>query len=137
MDINNVRDGIVANAKTISGLNGLPFSPDDADEPLFWVGTGDIEFDKAMNSGQDHITFDCYLAVTKASDKDAHNLVNQYLAGSGSKSLRVALRTDRQLGSSAHDIRLVSARGPIPIDLGANRYLGAQLTVWVTGRGDA
>lgn len=137
MDINNVRAGIVANAKTISGLNGLPFPPDNGAEPLFWVGEGVHTYDTAMSSGQDQVTFECWVAVTKADDEAAHKLVNEYLAGSGSRSLRVALRSDRQLGNSASDIRLVSANGPMPVTLGGETLLGAQLTVWVTGRGDA
>lgn len=137
MDMNNVRAGIVTNAKTISGLNGLSFAPDDAAEPVFWVGSAEIEYDKAMGSGQDQAILDCWIAITKANDEAAHTAVNEYLAGSGSKSLRVALRNDRTLGNSASDIRLMSARGPIPVQLGGNTLLGAQLTVWVTGRGDA
>lgn len=137
MDMNNVRAGIATNARTIAGLNALPFSPDDAQEPVFWVGSAEIVYDQAMNKGLDVVTFTAYLAVTKAFDEAAQDMVNDYLNGSGSSSLREKLRTDRTLGGAASDIRLTNARGPIPVQLGANNYLGAVLTIWVVGRGDA
>lgn len=137
MDVNNVSAGIVTRAKTISGLNGLPFAPDNGEVPLFWVGLADITYDLAMSNGHDEMVFDCLLAVTAADDEAAHTAVRQYLAGSGSNSIRAAMRGDKTLGGAASDCRVVSARGPINVDLGGVRHLGAQFSIWVGGRGDA
>lgn len=137
MDMNNVAAGLAANAATITDLNTLPFPPDDGEEPLFWVGGAEVEFDTAMGRGQDQLTWTCYLIASKADDEAGQQLIRQYMSGSGARSIRAALRTDRQLGNSASDVRATSAVGPVPIDLGGNRYFGAQFTVQVIGRGDA
>lgn len=137
MDVTNVAAGIVTRAKTVSGLNGLPYSPDNGEVPLFWVGPAEITYDLAMSNGHDEMVFECWLAVTPADDEAAHAAVKAYLNGSGSTSIRAAMRGDRTLDGAAGDCRVVSARGPIPVDLGGVRHLGASFQIWVGGRGDA
>lgn len=137
MDLNAVADGLAANAATITDLNTLAFAPSDGAEPLFWVGTAEEEFDTAMGRGQDQLTWTCYLAITAADDEAAQRLVREYMAGSGTRSIRTALRTDRSLAGAASDVRAMNAVGPVPVDLGGRKLLGARFTVQVIGRGNA
>lgn len=137
MDVNNVSAGIADRAATIANLNTLPFSPDNGPEPLFWVGSAEITYDLAMANGHDEMVFDCWLAVTTADDEAAHTAVKEYLAGSGSRSIRAAMRGDKTLGGAVSDCRVTTARGPVPVDLGGQRHLGANFQIWVGGRGDA
>lgn len=137
MDLNAVAEGIAANIDTIDGLQALDYGPDDGVEPLFWVGGIEETFDTAMGRGQDDLTITCWLIVSRADDKSGQTKVREYMAGSGTKSIRTVLRTDKTLGGSASDCRVLSVRGPIAIELGSNRYIGAQFTIWVIGRGNA
>lgn len=137
MDLNNVATGIAANVATITDLNTLDFGPDDGEEPLFWVGSIEETFDTAMGRGQDELAVTCWLIVARADDQAGQKAVREYMSGSGSRSIRTAIRTDKTLGGSASDVRAVSARGPIPIELGANKFIGAQFTLQVIGRGNA
>lgn len=137
MDLTNVRAGICANVGAIPGLNTLPNPPDDGTEPLFWIGTAEVAYDQAMGGGLDVVTFDCFVIASRADDTAGAALINSYLAGSGTTSIREKVRTDRQLGGSAADVRLVTARGPVSIQLAGIDYIGAHLSIWVAGRGSA
>jgi hypothetical protein len=137
MDLNAVASGIAANVATITDLNTLDFGPDDGTDPLFWVGSIEEQFDTAMGRGQDELSVTCWLIASRADDESGQTEVRRYMSGSGTKSIRTAIRTDKTLGGSASDVRAVSARGPIPIELGSNRFIGAQFTLQVIGRGNA
>lgn len=137
MDLNAVAAGIATNIGTIEGLQALDYGPDDGVEPLFWVGGIEEQFDTAMGRGQDDLTITCWLIVSRADDENGQKQVREYMAGSGAKSIRTVLRTDKTLSGSASDCRVTSARGPISIELGSNRYIGAQFTIWAIGRGNA
>lgn len=137
MDLNAVAEGIADNIGTIDGLQALDYGPDDGVEPLFWVGGIEEQFDTAMGRGQDELSITCWLIVSRADDENGQKQVREYMAGSGTKSVRTVLCTDKTLGGAASDCRVTFARGPIPIELGSNRYIGAQFTIWVIGRGNA
>lgn len=137
MDVNNVAAGIAARADTITDLQALAYAPDDGEPHLFWVSSVEPTYDLAMSNGHDEMVFTCFLIVSRVNDSTAQHAVRQYLNGSGATSIRAAIRTDKTLSGSASDARVMSARGPIPIELGSNRYIGAQFTIWVGGRGDA
>ena len=137
MDLNAVAEGIATNVDTITGLQALDYGPDDGVEPLFWVGEIAEQFDTAMGRGQDELTVTCWLIVSRVDDENGQKQVREYMSGSGTKSIRTAVRIDKTLGGAASDVRATNARGPIPIELGSNRYIGAQFTLQVIGRGNA
>lgn len=137
MDLNAVALGIAANVNTIDGVNALHYAPADGVPPLFWVGDIAETFNTAMGNGQDDLLIDCTMIVAGTFDEESQKAIREYMNGSGAKSIRTVLRTDRTLGGAASDIRAVSATGPVPIELAGNRYYGARFTVQVIGRGNA
>lgn len=135
MDLNAVAEGIATNVGAIDGLQALPYAPDDGQEPLFWIGGVEETFDQAMNRGTDALIITGWLIVSRATDKTGQEQVREYMSGGGTKSIRTAVRSDKTLGGAASDVRAVSCRGPLPIELGSNRYIGAQFTFQVFGPG--
>lgn len=135
MDIKAVRQGLATNADSIAGLICLPYMPDAITPPMFFVAEYEIDFDRSFGRGLDEATFTCRALITHATDKQGQAKLDEYLAGSGAKSLKAALQTDRTLGGACDDSHVTRVYGYGLYEHGTSQYYGAQLSVHVIGSG--
>ncbi|AIJ26363.1 hypothetical protein AMETH_6330 [Amycolatopsis methanolica 239] len=130
-----MRSGLAANAKAITGLICLPYTPDSVTPPMFFVAEYEIDFDRAFGRGLDELTATCRVLVSHATDKQAQAKLDQYLTGGGPRSLKAALQSDRTLGGACDDSRVTRVFGYGLYEHGTSQFFGAQLSVHVIGSG--
>lgn len=131
--VTEIRDGLCVNAATISGLRTSAYIPATVSPPTFVVGTFTQDFDQAMGRGLDVMVFTCHLYASKADDRSGQRTLDSYLIGTGTKSLKRALQTDKTLGGACRELRVESQQGYGIYDVANTEYFGATFTVRVWG----
>lgn len=135
VDVYAVRQGIAANAGTVTGLRAFEYVPDDCYPPTFFVGEVDGQFDQAFGRGMDQLTVTCRLLVAWANDRAGQKNLDGYLSGSGAQSLKAALESDRTLGGAAADSHVSGFSGYGLYEMNGNQYYGVEFSVTVIGEG--
>jgi hypothetical protein len=139
MDIEAVRQGLATAASAVSGLNCYGYVPDSISEPAFFPAEVDITFDRAFDRGMDELTITCRVLVGRADDKASQKLLNGYLSGSGSSSLKAALEgtpgVAQTLGGACDDLHVMRVQGYRFYEHAGAEYVGAELVVRVIGEG--
>ena len=136
MDISAVRAGLAANAATLGGdLTTFGFVPDAIVPPAFYAGEVEIDYTGAMARGMDVLTVTCRILVGRAEDKSSQSLLDGYLDGGGSGSLKTALEADCTLGGACDDLMVLRVQGYHYYELAGSTYVGAELVVKVIGSG--
>lgn len=138
MDWNAVAAGLEAAAES-TGLNAMDHVPDELPNTAFYVGEMDVEVNRTFGSrsgtrrGTDQGVVTCRLLVARSTDKAALKKVREYMSGSGVKSLVQAIQADRSLGGSVDDSMVRSVRGNRMFDVGARKFYGIEIDVFVIG----
>lgn len=126
---------------TISGLNAYGYVPDSVPEPVFYAGEAEIDFDTAYGRALDEARITCRLLVSRADDRSGQRALDEYLAGSGSRSVKAALETQRggpgelALGGLADDLHVTRVQGYRLYQVGEVQFYGAEIVVRVIGEG--
>lgn len=131
MDIAAVRDGIRTRLATISGLHALDRWPDNVIPPTAIVAPERVLFDNTMGRGGDNATFVVRVLVGRVEDAAAQDLLDTYLAGSGSASVKTAIEADATLGAAADTCRVSEARGYGFYEHNGVKYLGCEFVIQV------
>lgn len=127
MSIQLIRQGIANNLATISGLRTSVDVPDQINVPLAIVQLDNISYDQAYGSGLTQYNFTVTVFVGRASDRLAQSRLDTYsFTTSGVKS---AIESDKTLGGSAFDVRVVEMSNIGAVSLGEVSYLSADFTV--------
>lgn len=138
MDWNAVADGLEAAAQT-TGISALDHVPDDLPNKAFYVGEMDIDVNRTFGSrsgtrrGTDQGTITCRVLVARSTDSHSIKKMREYMAGSGPQSLIQAIQADRTLGGSCEDSVVKSLRGNRLFDVGAAKFYGVEIDVFVIG----
>lgn len=126
---------------TVAGLNAYGYVPDSIPEPCFYAGEVEIDFDSVFGRGLDEMRVTCRLLVARSDDRSGQDTLDQYLAGSGAKSVKTALEDARgapgelALGGLADDLHVTRVQGYRLYQVGEVQYYGAEIIVRVIGAG--
>ena len=106
--------------------------------PHAHVLPGRIEFDKTMGRGSDDEFLTVQVIVGAPSDRGAQILLDQFLAGSGAKSIKEKVEADPDLGGACDDLRVTEVSGyrTFTIEGAQALMLGAEFTVHVIAAGE-
>jgi hypothetical protein len=107
--INQVRDALGKNLNTITGIRIYDTIPDVVVPPCAVVGQLDFTFDVNNARGLDQASVDVYVIVQRISERAGQDKLDELLAGTGSKSIKTALESDRTLGGLVDTLRVISA----------------------------
>lgn len=129
MTIDGLRDGIATNLATISGLRTAAEIPDNPSPPIGIVQLRTVEYDQAFQRGMAVYTFVVTVIVGRSAEREAQRRLNDYCDNSGASSVKLAIESDKTLGGSAFDCRVVSMDNIGAIQLGDATYLAAEFTV--------
>jgi hypothetical protein len=132
VSISAIRQGLATNLATLPETQVSPFiiAPTP---PTIWVATVTIEFDKAYgNRTTGELYTDQYTATIQAmvdmSDlQRGQELLDQYMAGSGSYSVKAALESDQTLSGAADTLWVSETTGP---SLNTFQTLSLLLSEW-------
>jgi hypothetical protein len=129
--INQVREALGTNLENISGLRVYDQIPDVVVPPCAVVGQLDFTFDIDNARGLDQASVDVYVIVQRISERSGQNKLDELLAGTGSKSIKTALESDRTLGGLVSTLRVISAESGTYTS-GDTQFLSYRynLTIW-------
>ena len=108
-DVTGVRDALKVNLQTISRLRIYDTIPDVVVPPCAIVGQLDFTFDIDNARGLDQASVDIFVLVQRFSERTGQDKLDLFLAGSGSRSIKTALESDRTLGGLVDTLRVISA----------------------------
>ena len=131
-DIAAIIDGLGANLDTVDKLRVQTEILDTVPIPCAIVGPPtSIDFDEVMARGADIYTFTVRVLVARASERSAQRALFDYASGTGSKSIKTAIESDRTLGGAADSVAVTGAGGIGIYAYGEADYLGIEFTVEV------
>jgi len=109
LDIGPIRDALGTNLQTIAGLRIYDTIPDVIVPPCAVVGQLDFTFDADNARGLDQASTDIFVIVQRFSERTGQAKLDSLLAGTGPKSIKTALESDRTLGGLVDTLRVLSA----------------------------
>lgn len=131
-DLAAIIDGLTDNLGTIDKLRVQPEVLDTVPIPCAIVGPPtSVTYDEVMARGADLYTFTVRVLVARASERAAQRALFGYTAGTGAKSIKAAIESDKTLGGAADTVRVISAGNLGVYGYGDADYMGAEFTVEV------
>jgi len=129
--ITAIRNGIVANLTSISGLRAVAEVPDNPSPPIAIVNLDSVEYDGALNNGLTTYSFQVSLIVGRAAERTMQRKLDAYSDVTGSQSVKVAVESDRTLSGEVYDLRVERSSSIGSIQIQDQTYLAAEFTVTV------
>jgi hypothetical protein len=114
LDIGPIRDALKTNLLTVVSPTGTNLRvydtiPDVIVPPCAIVGQLDFTFDVDNARGLDQANVDIFVIVQRFSERAGQDKLDTLLAGTGPKSIKTALESDRTLGGLVNTLRVTSA----------------------------
>ncbi len=121
----------------ISSLNVYDYVPDSIVEPAAVIVPGPVER-LTIKKGYDRREWRVLIIVSRTADHDAQHALMDFLASSGTPSIRARIDAAPTLGI-AGDVNAtwVSDDGFGVIDVGGVFYYGSTITVSIAAKGDS
>ena len=136
LNIGPIRDALKANLLTVVSPTGTNLRvydtiPDVVVPPCAIVGQLDFIFDIDNARGLDQASVDIFVLVQRFSERTAQDKLDMLLAGTGPKSIKTALESDRSLGGLVDTLRVISADSGT-YQSGESTFLSYRynLTIW-------
>ena len=107
--INDIREALKTNLQNITNLRVYDLIPDVIVPPCAVVGQLDFTFDIDNMRGLDQASVDVYVIVQRISERSGQDKLDNFLAGSGTGSIKTAIESDRSLGGLVDTLRVISA----------------------------
>lgn len=135
-----IREGLATNLRTIAGLRVSEWVIGDINPPAAVVVPGDpsrknvyaINYDCTMGRGSDDYIFTILLMVANKVERASQEALDEYLEGSGAKSVKAAVESEPTLGGVCHFVNVTGVRDYGIVDYGGQKYVGAEFLVEVT-----
>lgn len=129
--ITNIRNGIVTNLGTISGLRASAEIPDNPSPPIAIVNLDSVDYDGAFNNGLTTYNFLVTLIVGRAAERTMQRKLDAYSDTTGEQSVKVAIESDKTLSGEVYDLRVERSSTIGSITIQDQTYLAAEFTVTV------
>jgi hypothetical protein len=133
VDVGDVMDEIADELDTIAGLRVFPYPPDSITPPAAIVAyPEEIQFDATYDRGADTLALPVIVAVGKVHDRNTRNLVADYCAGTGAKSVKAVVEAGTY--TTFDTVRVDRAELDI-VTIGSADYLAAIFNLDIIGDG--
>jgi len=131
--VSEIRAGLAANLATITGTQIVSYQLSNPTTPSIAVFPAGVDYNQAMARGLDKWTFTVQAIVSASVDQNGQQLLDSYLAPTGSTSIRAALESDRTLGGKVQNVQVTRVSG-YTLFGDTPPVLGAEWTVevWAT-----
>src|SRR6187551_2451651 len=110
----DIREALASNLSTIPGLTqAYAWHPGSEFKTpcLFVMGNGPILYDSTYGRGTDRLSFIVRGVVGTVDSVGSQRLLCQWVAGTGTSSVKTALEADATLGSLVDDLRVTDYGG--------------------------
>ena len=131
--LTSIRDGLKTNLETIAGLTAYEYVPDFIDPPIALVAPlNTLNYDSTMARGADTYEIPVIVYISRIDAQTAQDEVDNYLASTGTTSVKAAIESDPTLGGAAMSVRVISASdyGEYEVTQGTS-FLGVTFNVEV------
>lgn len=144
MDISAVRAAVAAQITAVipGPLTSYAYQPAMPTVPAVWIKPSKIEYDRSFGPhGTEIANFELIVVVALSDDLSGQALLDQYVHGTGSLSIKAAVEAGRaQYGGSAYtgvfdDCWISSMDGYQQYTAGTDTWFGATLHMIVVGKG--
>lgn len=135
MNVSAIRNGLKARLDTIPDVTAYARPPKSINLPAVVVrptSGGAISYDATMADGSHNLNFLVTVLVTDQIEDLGQEQLDDYLATTGSKSVRAAVETDDTLGGVVHFSRVAGVADYGEIEYAGIPYIGADFLVEVT-----
>ncbi len=129
--ISNLKSGLATNLATITGMRTSQQIPEQPQPPVAIITLNDINYDTTFGRGMDEYSFTVTVIVSSADGRNAQNLLDEYVAKSGTLSVKSAIELDRSLGGYANDCRVTRLSTYGNLTIGETNYLAGEWSVTV------
>jgi hypothetical protein len=126
-----IRTGLTTNLAIIPNLRTSPNIPDAPNPPMAVVALNSISYDLAMARGAQKFEFTITVIVGRQSDRTAQLTLDEYVAATGVRSIKLAVESDKTLSGAAFDVRVTDMTGLNVVSIGEVNYLSADFTATV------
>jgi hypothetical protein len=127
-----IRDAIETTLTALEDLRGHGLIPDQVSPPAAIVTPVDADYDVAFGRGLDTWNFDLLVVVGRAEIRSGQKVLDQYVDGKGSKSIRQHIFNNKTLGLANTDAHVSGMSGyGATYELNTIQYLGAKLRLVV------
>ena len=137
MSITDIRAGIGANLRTLTGLRVAETIPDSFSPPIAIISLSSVQYNGAFNTksvqGLTTYNFTVSVIVGKVAERVAQNRLDAYIS-TGEQSVKKAIEVDRQLGGAAFDCVVSEMTNVGAVQLGDATYLACDFAVQVYAR---
>ena len=128
--LSSIRSGLSTRLATISGLSVYSYVPDSIEPPTAVVGVmSSVDYDSTMSRGSDSYEIPLYLYVSRVDAELSQDSLDEFLAGSGSSSIKQAIEGDSTLGGVVSSARVVEASNYGVYTVNSIDYLGVEFSV--------
>ena len=128
--LSSIRSGLSTRLATISGLSVYSYVPDSIEPPTAVVGVmSSVDYDSTMSRGSDSYEIPLYLYVSRVDAELSQDSLDEFLAGSGSSSIKQAIEGDSTLGGVVSSARVVEASNYGVYTINSIDYLGVEFNV--------
>lgn len=107
----DVREALVSNLSTITGVQWSAYMLANPTLPYGEIVPAETEFDLAMDRGLDRYVLTVRVFVGQMSDIGAQKNLDEFLAGSGARSVKAAVEAAPDLGGACDDLRVTGVSG--------------------------
>ena len=132
INISKVRDNLGKNIEKITDMRVYDRIPDVIVPPCAVVGQLDFTFDVDNARGLDQASVDIFVIVQRVSERAGQDKLDQLLAGTGNKSIKTAIESDRTLGGLVNTLRVISAESGTYLT-GDQEFLSYRYNVTIWG----
>lgn len=130
MSIQDIREGIVSNLSSISGLRTSVDIPDNPSPPIAFVGLESVQYDQSFQRGLTEYNFTVTVLVGRVSERSAQRKLDEYISNDA-RSIKLAIEEDKTLGGVSYDVRVSELRNVGTVSLEQVIYLAADFAVTV------
>jgi hypothetical protein len=129
--ISELRDGLAANLRTISGLRVSAEIPEGVNPPNAVVVFDRVQYHQSFKNGMASYAFTIQVIVSRVEERNAQRYLDAYCSTTGSSSVLLAVESDKTLGGKAFDTYVSEMSSYGSINIQDNTYLAAEFQVQV------
>jgi|TARA_R110000764_G_scaffold99745_1_gene184505 hypothetical protein len=131
LSITAIKTGLATNLATISGLRTSAEVPDNPNPPQAVIQLQSVNYDGAFKQGLTTYNFLVSVIVGRVDERNAQKNLDAYASSSGSKSIKLAVQSDKSLSGTAFDVRVTDMTNIGAVLLSDATYLAADFVVTV------
>lgn len=136
-DLIDVRAALASNLTPVTGFQVSPYMLHNPSPPFGHIFPGEVTYDAAMGRGLDYWELLVQVGVSLVSDRGGQVKLDEFMAPSGTTSIKEAIESDPQLGGLVDDLHVTRASGYERFEMeSGGTALGATWTVRLLAAGD-